>query len=354
MKGLILSGGTGSRLRPLTYTSAKQLIPIANKPILFFGIEAMRDAGILDIGIIVGDTRAEIEAAVGDGAQWGVRIEIIPQSAPLGLAHAVLTAAPFLGTDSFMVYLGDNLIAGGVKEPVRAYEASGADAMVMLTRVPDPQRFGVVELRDGRVVRLVEKPKVPPSDLALVGIYLFNHRILEGCRAIKPSLRGELEITDAIQWLVDAGYHVEPRLVTGWWKDTGKPEDVLDANRLVLDTVERRVDGSVEGRSEVSGRVVVAEGARLVDVVVRGPAVIGKDAVVERSYIGPYTSIGAGALVRNAEVENSILLDQCVVDSPPGRLDSCIIGRGAKVLRAPPRPSASRLVIGDNSIVELE
>jgi glucose-1-phosphate thymidylyltransferase len=353
MKALILAGGTGSRLRPLTYTSAKQLIPIANKPIVFFGIEAIRDAGITDIGVIVGDTAKEIEAALGDGSRFGVKITLIPQSAPLGLAHAVLTAADFLGDSPFLMFLGDNLIADGVTPMVRAFEQNRPQALVLVTRVPDPQRFGVVEMRDGRVVRLVEKPKVPPSDLALVGIYLFDSTILTAARSIRPSPRGELEITDAIQWLVDNGYRVDSQLVTGWWKDTGKPEDVLDANRLVLDTLVGRVDGEVSEDSELSGRVVIEAGARVERSTIRGPAVIGAGALIQDAYIGPYTSIGAGVQVISAEVENSILLDGCVVRDLTRRMDASLLGKNVSVQRASARPAAMTLVLGDNSIARV-
>ena len=321
MKALILAGGTGSRLRPLTYTSAKQLIPIANKPILFYAVEAIRDAGITEIGVIVGDTADEVKEALGDGNQFGVKFTFIPQDAPLGLAHAVLTAEEFLGDSSFLMFLGDNLIAAGVTHLVEQFQANQPDAMVLLSRVPEPQRFGVVELKEGRVVRLVEKPKVPPSDLALVGVYLFQSKILEACRSIKPSGRGELEITDAIQWLVDEGLRVDPSIVEGWWKDTGKPEDVLAANHLVLDVIEHRIEGQVCPESDVSGRVVVESGARIIRSTVRGPVIIGAGARIEDAYIGPYTAIAREVTVSHSEVENSILLDGSGIKDVKGRID---------------------------------
>jgi glucose-1-phosphate thymidylyltransferase len=349
VKALILAGGTGSRLRPLTYTSAKQLIPIANKPILFYAVEAIRDAGITEIGVIVGDTADEVKEALGDGNQFGVKFTFIPQDAPLGLAHAVLTAEEFLGDSSFLMFLGDNLIAAGVTHLVEQFQANQPDAMVLLSRVPEPQRFGVVELKEGRVVRLVEKPKVPPSDLALVGVYLFQSKILEACRSIKPSGRGELEITDAIQWLVDEGLRVDPSIVEGWWKDTGKPEDVLAANHLVLDVIEHRIEGQICPESDVSGRVVVESGARIIRSTVRGPVIIGAGATIEDAYIGPYTAIAREVTVSQSEVENSILLDGSGIKDVKGRIDSSLLGRNARIEAAQGKPQVTKLVLGDNS-----
>jgi len=349
VKALILAGGTGSRLRPLTYTSAKQLIPIANKPILFYAVEAIRDAGITEIGVIVGDTAEEVKEALGDGNQFGVRFTYIPQDAPLGLAHAVLTAADFLGDSSFLMFLGDNLIAAGVTHLVDQFRANQPDAMVLLSRVPEPQRFGVVELKEGRVVRLVEKPKVPPSDLALVGVYLFQSKILDACRGIKPSARGELEITDAIQWLVDEGLRVDPSIVEGWWKDTGKPEDVLAANHLVLDVIEHRIEGQVCPESDVSGRVVIESGARVIRSTVRGPVIIGAGATIEDAYVGPYTAIAREVTISHSEIENSILLDGSSIKDVKGRIDSSLLGRNARIEAAQGKPQVTKLVLGDNS-----
>jgi len=258
MKGLILSGGKGTRLRPLTYTSAKQLVPVANKPVLFYGIEALAAAGIRDIGIVVGDTEAEIRAAVGDGSRWGVTVTYIPQDAPRGLAHAVLISESYIGRDPFVMYLGDNLLNKGINGFVEDFVREAPAAQILLTRVPDPQMFGVAELQDGRVVRLVEKPKEPKSDLALVGVYMFSPAVFDSVKRIKPSFRNELEITDAIQDLIDRGLDVRPHLVEGWWKDTGKLEDMLEANRLILDTIERRIDGRVDAESRIEGKVIIA------------------------------------------------------------------------------------------------
>jgi glucose-1-phosphate thymidylyltransferase len=291
LKGLILSGGRGTRLRPITHTSAKQLVPVANKPVLFYGIEAMAAAGIERVGIIIApETGEEIRAAAGDGSQFGVEITYVLQDEPAGLAHAVLTAEQFLGSDPFVMYLGDNLLQGGIEDLVAAFRSNAPEALILLTPVPDPENYGVAALDEsGGVVRLVEKPSDPPSDLALCGVYMFTPQIHDAARAIEPSPRGELEITDAIQWLVDQGCRVEPHVVRGWWKDTGRLDDMLEANRLILDTLQRRVDGELVD-SQVEGRVVVEAGARLERATVRGPAIIGTGAVLRDAYVGPYSA----------------------------------------------------------------
>ena len=352
LKGLVLSGGAGTRLRPITHTSAKQLVPVANKPVLFYGLEALRAAGVTDIGIVVGDTRAEIEAAVGDGSALGIRVTYIPQEAPLGLAHAVLTAEAFLGDSPFVMYLGDNLLRDGITALVDRFRAGASDALILLQHVPDPESYGVAELEDGRVVRLVEKPAEPRSDLALVGVYMFSPSIMESVKAIRPSARGELEITDAIQHLIDRGLSVEPHEVTGWWKDTGRLEDMLEANRLVLDVLETRVDGELED-STVEGRVVVEPGARVVSSSVRGPAIIGAGALIEHAYVGPYTAISAGVVVRRAEVENSILLEDSRVEDLDARVESSLIGRNVTIGRSGAKPRAYRFMVGDSSAIGL-
>jgi glucose-1-phosphate thymidylyltransferase len=350
LKGLILSGGRGTRLRPITYTSAKQLVPVANKPVLFFGIEAMAAAGITDIGIIIApETGDEIRAAAGDGSQFGVRLTYIVQDQPAGLAHAVLTAEPFLGDSPFVMYLGDNLLQGGMTDLVAAFRANEPEALILLTPVPDPQNYGVAELSaSGGVVRLVEKPADPPSDLALVGVYMFTPLIHAAARAIEPSPRGELEITDAIQWLVDAGNNVESHIVRGWWKDTGRLDDMLEANRLVLERAERRVEGELID-AQVDGRVIVEPGARLERATVRGPAIIGAGAVVRDAYIGPYTAVGAGCVVEAAEVEHSILLEGSEVRGLDGRMESSLLGRDVVISRGTRQPRAYRFMVGDNS-----
>ncbi len=354
MKGLILSGGKGTRLRPLTYTSAKQLVPVANKPVLFYGLEAMAAAGIRDLGIVVGETHAEIREAVGDGSRWGCRVTYIMQPDPLGLAHAVKISRGFLGESPFVMYLGDNLLAHGIASLVAEFETTSPTALILLARVPNPSQFGVAELVEGRVVRLVEKPKEPKSDLALVGVYMFTAAIFEAVEAISPSARGELEITDAIQHLIDCGHAVSPHIVTGWWKDTGKLEDMLEANRLILETLERRLDGEVRGASQVEGRVVVEAGAVIEDSVVRGPVVIGCGSRVIRAYVGPYTSLGPDVVVRESEVEHSIILEGSELLNLGTRVEDSLIGRGCRIHRTPLKPRALRLMVGDRSEVGLE
>ena len=349
LKGLILSGGAGTRLRPITHTSAKQLVPVANKPVLFYGIEAMVEAGIEDIGIIIApETGDEIREAAGDGSALGARITYIVQDEPAGLAHAVLTAEPFLGDSPFVMYLGDNLLQGGMIELVAAFREHGPDALILLTPVPDPEHFGVAELEDGRVVRLAEKPPEPKTNLALVGVYMFTAAIHDAARAIEPSPRGELEITDAIQHVVDQGMRVEPHIVRGWWKDTGRLEDMLEANRLVLDTIEARVEGELID-SQVDGRVVVEEGARLERTVVRGPAIIGAGARLTNCYVGPYTAIGDGCVIERAEIEHSILLADSSVIGLEGRMESSLLGRNVVIGRGERQPRAYRFLVGDNS-----
>ena len=352
MKGLILSGGRGTRLRPITFTSAKQLVPVANKPILFYGIEALAASGITEIGIVVGDTHQEIRDAVGDGSRWGVRVAYIQQEAPLGLAHAVLTAEPFIGTDSFCMYLGDNLIREKLAPLVERFRADKPNSQILLAHVPDPTQFGVAELKGDKVVRLLEKPKVPPSDLALVGVYMFDATIFEAAKAIKPSGRGELEITDAIQWLIDTGHTVVPHIISGWWKDTGKLEDMLEANRIILDTLVARNDGAVTD-SELLGKVVVEAGARITHSTVRGPAIVGKGAVIENAYVGPFTSIGDGVVVRESEVEHSIILEGSRISDVGGRIESSLIGRNAAIYRTQTKPRSFTFMLGDRSEVGL-
>jgi glucose-1-phosphate thymidylyltransferase len=349
LKGLILSGGRGTRLRPITHTSAKQLVPVANKPVLFYGIEAMAQAGIRDVGIIIApETGDEIRSAAGDGSGFGVRLQYIIQDEPLGLAHAVLTAEKFLGDSPFVMYLGDNLLQGGIEDLVDAFRGNEPDALILLTPVPDPENYGVAELSDGTVKKLVEKPASPKTDLALVGVYMFTACVHDAARAIEPSGRGELEITDAIQHLVDGGMRVEPHIVRGWWKDTGRLEDLLAANQLVLDTIDRRVDGELVD-SQVDGRVVIEATARLERCAVRGPAVIGAGARLTDCYVGPYTAVGEGCSIENAEVEHSILLAGASVRDLAGRMESSLLGRNVVIGRDHRQPRAYRFLVGDNS-----
>jgi len=351
MKGLILSGGKGTRLRPITYTSAKQLVPVANRPVLFRVLDAVTEAGIADIGIVVGDTAEEIKAAVGDGSAWGAKVTYIHQEAPLGLAHAVKIAEDFLIDDRFVMFLGDNVIEGGITSLVKQFAASDWNAQIVLKRVENPQQFGVAELRDGRVVRLVEKPKEPPSDLALVGIYMFDHHIFEAVNAIEPSWRGELEITDAIQYLIDHGYTVYPYIHKGWWIDTGKMEDMLEANRLILETIEPSVEGFVDSDSKVNGKVVIEKDAQIVNSTVRGPAIIGERTRVVNAYIGPFTSIYHDCLIADCEIEHSIVMENCRIEDIHHRIEDSLIGRNVEIVRSPVKPRAYKMVLGDHSKV---
>jgi len=354
MKGLILSGGKGSRLYPITYTNAKQLVPVANKPVLFRVIEAIRDAGIHDIGVVVGidDNARQIREAVGDGHQFGVAVTYIPQEAPLGLAHAVKISQEFLGDDRFVMFLGDNVIQGGISDLIRRFETSDWDSQVVLTPVDEPQHYGVAELDEsGAIQKLVEKPRQPRSNLALVGIYMFSAPIFQAVHSIKPSWRGELEITDAIQWLVDNGYRVQPYVHRGWWIDTGKPIDMLEANNRVLDEIEHHVSGYVDRDSQVNGKVTVGKGAEIINSVIRGPAIIGEDTRVINSYVGPFTSIYHDCVIEDSEIEHSIVLEHCRIADIPVRIEDSLIGRNVTITRSPIKPKAHKLVLGDNSQV---
>jgi glucose-1-phosphate thymidylyltransferase len=353
MKALVLAGGAGTRLRPITHTSAKQLVPVANKPVLFYGLEALRDAGVVETGVIVGDTEAEIRAAVGDGSAFGLKVTYLRQEAPLGLAHAVLIASDFLGDDDFVMYLGDNFIVGGISDIVDEFRRDKPDAQILLTKVANPSEFGVAELSaSGAVERLVEKPAQPRSDLALVGVYLFTSAVHEAVRAIKPSARGELEITDAIQWLVDAGCNVRSHIITGYWKDTGNVTDMLEVNRSVLERMDARIDGNVDASCEVIGRVVIERGAEVRGSRLVGPLVIGSGAVIEDSYIGPFTSIAERCVIRGSEIAYSIVLDDSVIEGL-ARIDGSLIGRHVRLERATAVQNAHRMVLGDNSEIQI-
>ncbi|WP_061294910.1 glucose-1-phosphate thymidylyltransferase [Herbidospora cretacea] len=353
MKALVLAGGSGTRLRPITHTSAKQLVPVANKPVLFYGLEAIADAGIRDVGIVVGDTHAEIEAAVGDGSRLGVNVTYLRQDAPLGLAHAVKIARDYLGDDDFVMYLGDNFIVGGIRSLVTRFGHDRPAAQIMLTQVPDPTQFGVAELDDqGRVVALEEKPRQPKSDLALVGVYLFTAAVHEAVAELKPSARGELEITDAIQWLIDDGRRVESTIISGYWKDTGNVADMLEVNRLVLESLTPAVRGEVDAASELIGRVVVEEGAVVTRSRIVGPVVVGPGALVRDSYVGPFTSVAAGCVIADSEIEYSILLARSSITGVR-RVEASLIGHDVEVTPAPNTPRAHRLVLGDHSKVQI-
>ena len=349
----MLSGGAGTRLRPITHTSAKQLVPVANKPVLFYGLEAIAEAGIREVGIVVGDTAEEIREAVGDGSQFGIEVTYIPQDAPLGLAHAVLIAQEFLGDEDFVMYLGDNFIVGGITGLVEEFRGERPDAQILLTKVPNPTSFGVAELgADGRVVGLEEKPKKPKSDLALVGVYLFTPAIHEAVRSIEPSWRGELEITHAIQWLIDEKRDVRSTTISGYWKDTGNVTDMLEVNRSVLETVEPLVEGTVDEDSEIIGRVRVEAGARVSGSRIVGPAIIGAGSVVSDAYIGPFTSVSEECRIEDSEIEYSIVLRGSSVTGVR-RVEASLIGRDVEVTPAPRNPKAHRLVLGDHSKVQI-
>ncbi len=352
MKALILAGGKGTRLRPITFSMAKQLVPVANKPVLFYGLEAIAEAGIREVGMIVGDTAAEIQHAVGDGSHWGVQVTYIPQPEPLGLAHAVLTAEPFLKDEPFLMYLGDNIVTSSVKPLVEAFETRKPNALILLAEVPNPQEFGVAELQGERVVRLIEKPKHPPSNLALVGVYLFDKHIFEAARAIQPSWRGELEITDAIQYLIDRGYTVESQQISGWWKDTGSLDALLEANRLVLEDLQPANEGVLED-TQLHGRVAIGAGSVLKRCTVRGPAIIGANCHLEDCYIGSFTAIGDGVRLVGCEIEYSIVLEGSSVENIETRIEGSLLGKNVSVRGGAKRPRTLRLMLGDSSLVEI-
>lgn len=354
MKGLILSGGKGTRLRPLTYTQAKQLVPVANKPVLFYGIEALKEAGIREIGIVVGDTREEIKQNVGDGSRWDIKVTYIEQEAPLGLAHAVKISRNFLQDEPFVMYLGDNILKSGICSLVDEFKQRKPNSLILLTKVSNPQMFGVAELKNGKVVNLMEKPKSPPSDLALVGVYMFDSNIFDAVEAIKPSWRNELEITDAIQYLVKNDFHVHSHLVTGWWKDTGKIEDILEANRLILQNLPGRISGDVDAGCRLSGNVVLEPGAQLINSIVRGPAIIGAGTVIEDAYIGPFTSIQNNCRVVKTEIENSIVMEGSEILEISSRIDESLIGREVRIKKCPARPAVYRFMVGDQSEITIK
>jgi len=351
MKALVLSGGKGTRLRPITHTSAKQLVPVANKPILFYGLEAIAECQIKDVGIVVGDTKNEIISAVGDGSKFGIKVTYIEQEAPLGLAHAVKISQEFLKDEEFVMYLGDNLIKDGIKSFVENFKKKKPNSQILLARVKNPQQFGVAELKDGKVIKLVEKPKQPKSDLALVGVYMFDKNIFKAVNSIKPSWRNELEITDAIQYLIDNGYTVEPHIITGWWKDTGKLEDMLEANRIILETLNEENSGKIEN-SKIEGKVIIQKDAEIVNSKIRGPAIIGERTKIVNSYIGPFTSIYYDVLVENSEIEHSIVLENSKIKDIK-RIEDSLIGQNVEIIKSEKKPTAYRIMVGDSSKIEL-
>jgi glucose-1-phosphate thymidylyltransferase len=353
-KALILSGGKGTRLRPITHTSAKQLVPIANRPILFYGIEAIREAGITDIGIIVGDTASEIKAAVGDGDRFGVKTTYIHQEAPLGLAHAVKIARDFVAGERFIVYLGDNLILDGIRDFVERFETKQPNCQILLAHVPNPQNFGVAELDGDRVIRLVEKPSEPKTDLALVGVYMFDESVFEATENIQPSRRDELEITDAIQYLIEKGSDVQFQIIGGWWKDTGKLEDMLEANRMLLGRLETRIDGEIDDRSRVDGKVVLEKDSKITNCILRGPLIVGEGTRIVDSYIGPFTSINYAVEITGSEIEHSIVLENSRILGVQGRIESSLVGKNVVIEKHSQPPKAYRFMVGDYSRIELQ
>ncbi len=355
MKALILVAGKGSRLKPITATIVKPLIPVANKPILFYVLDQIKEAGIKDIGIVISpETGADIKQAIGDGSRWRAKITYIVQPQPKGLAHAVLVARDFLGEDSFLMFLGDNLIQGGVKTFIADFNATQPSALLLLKELPDPRAFGVAELdTSGKVIRLVEKPKEPKSHLAIVGIYIFTAAIHEVIPRLKPSTRNELEITDAIQMLVAEGKPVRSHILTGWWLDAGKKDDLLEANRVVLDDLlKRSVKGEVDARSKVVGRVEIRAGTRVENSFIRGPVSIAENCRITNSFVGPFTSIGAGTTIERSSLENSVVLDNCKI-SDIERLSGSIVGRGTEIRRGEQAFKTVRLFVGDDARIEL-
>jgi len=353
IKGLILSGGKGTRLRPITFTSAKQLVPVANRPILFYGIEAIRDAGITDVGIVVGETKGEIRDAVGDGESFGIKVTYIEQEEPLGLAHAVKVSRDYIGDEPFVMFLGDNLIKQGITPLVQEFQRERPNCMILLAEVDNPSDFGVAELKSGKVVRLQEKPKKAPSNYALVGVYMFDSTVFDAVENIKPSWRNELEITDAIQYLIDKNLDVRSHIISGWWKDTGKLEDLLEANRMILLDLDRHVEGKLESDCRVEGNVVVGEGTKVRSSLLRGPLVIGKNCNVEHSYVGPFTSVHDNVEIKDSEIEHSIVLSGSRISNIGTRIESSLIGKDTVIQRCSRKPRCFRFMVGDSSGIEV-
>ncbi|MBN2365140.1 MAG: glucose-1-phosphate thymidylyltransferase [Calditrichaeota bacterium] len=353
MKALITSGGRGTRLRPITHTQNKHLIPVANKPILHYAIEAIVEAGITDIGIVISADNADVPRAIGNGEKWGVNIRYIPQEAPLGLAHVIKISQDFIRDDPFIFYLGDNMVIGGVKRFIDRFQAEKSNCHLTISKVKEPSRFGVPDLKNHHIIGVEEKPEKPKSEFAVAGIYLYDHTIFEAVNAIQPSARGELEISDAHQYLLDKGYRITYSEITGWWKDTGKPEDLLEANRLVLSTLQNDLQGEIDQQSQLAGDVVIGKGSTIRESHIRGPVIIGENTKIENSYIGPYTSIHNETIVRNSEIEFSIVMENCRIENVGIRIESSILGSNVEIIKAKGIPKTHRFILGTQSLVEL-
>ncbi|MCK4894310.1 MAG: glucose-1-phosphate thymidylyltransferase [Calditrichia bacterium] len=353
MKALITSGGKGTRLRPITHTQNKHLIPVANKPILHYAIEAIAQAGIKDIGILINADNDDVAKAIGDGKKWGVNIQYIPQEAPLGLAHVVKISQDFIKEEPFIFYLGDNMVIGGVERFFRQFEKEKSNCHLTISKVKEPSRFGVPEIKGNKIVGVEEKPTAPKSEFAVAGIYLYDKTIFEAVNAIKPSERGELEISDAHQYLLDHGYKITYSEITGWWKDTGKPEDLLEANRLVLSTLKGQMNGTVDKGSTLAGEISLGKGSKIISSHIRGPVIIGENTIIENSYIGPYTSIHDKTQVSNSEVEFSIIMENCRIENVGIRIESSILGSNVDIIKAKGIPKTHRFILGTQSLVEL-
>jgi glucose-1-phosphate thymidylyltransferase len=358
LKALITSGGHGSRLRPLTHTSNKHLIPIANKPMIFYAIESVIQAGIKDIGILINPgTGNEIKEALGNGKKWGAKLSYILQEAPLGLAHVIKISEDFIGDSPFVFYLGDNILLGGIKGFIGEFIRNKNNCQLVLAKVREPQRFGVADIENGRVTRVIEKPKNPKSPFSVAGIYVYDRSIFEAVNNITRGKRGELEISDAHQYLIDNGFRVGYCEVTGWWKDTGRPEDLLEANRIILDNIipgaEPKIMGDVDSSSNIAGKVIIQEGAKIIKSVIRGPAIIGENSLIEKSYIGPFTSVNYGCMIKNSEIEYSIVLENCKISDTNSRIEKSLIGREVMIYSNNTKPKTHRFILGDQSTIEL-
>lgn len=357
MKAIILAAGQGTRLRPVTLTMPKPLVPVANKSLIAYAIDVLKNAGLTDIGIVVNSLESAIPSQLGDGSGLGVKLEYIVQAEQLGLAHAVSLCKDFVGNAPFCLFLGDNIFQDKMESLLKDFPNTNVAAAIALGEVSDPTRYGIAELNNGSISRVVEKPKEPQSNLAIAGVYLFRPVVFDAISKIKPSWRNELEITDAIQKLIDEGHAVSPYILSGWWIDAGKPDAIIQANQLVLGelpyTPAPEDGGQIIGKSEVSHRVLLGEGSQIIDSVVRGPVIIGKNVTVKNSYIGPYTSLGDNVLVEGSEIEASIVMKDCSIRNIPGRIDSSLLADNSQLVSANHVPAAHKFILAENSYVQL-